>query len=134
LARVVWADIGRAPQALVLPAGDRTVPINSCYVLSCRDLDDAFTLAAILNAPLAAAWLNVLAEPARGGYRRYLAWTMARLPLPDDWHRAREVLAPLGKSGYEGQPPMRGELLEAVMDAFRLRAARVAALLEWMPC
>ncbi|HJU66342.1 MAG TPA: DNA methyltransferase, partial [Gemmatimonadaceae bacterium] len=80
-ARVVWADFGRAPRALVLPAGDPTVPLNSCYVVPCQTSEDAFTLAALLNSPLAAAWLSLLAEPARGGYHRYLAWTMSLLPL-----------------------------------------------------
>ena len=66
-ARVVWADFGRRPSALVLPAGDPTVPLNSCYALPCRDPRDALAVAALLNSPLAAAWLNALAEPARGG-------------------------------------------------------------------
>ncbi|HSA57715.1 MAG TPA: DNA methyltransferase, partial [Gemmatimonadaceae bacterium] len=129
--RVVWADLGRAPQALVLSAGDRTVALNSCYVLRTRDLTDALALAALLNSSLAAAWLGALAEPARGGYRRFLAWTMARLPVPDDWARAREILAPLGARGWHGDPPARAELLEATLDAFRCRLRSMSALLSW---
>jgi hypothetical protein len=130
--RVVWADLGRVPQALVLPAGDRTVPLNSCYVLAARDDEDALTLAALLNSALAAAWLGALAEPARGGYRRFLAWTVARLPVPDDWARARELLAPLGERALRGESPSRTELLEAALDAYRLRLRTVAPLLGWM--
>ncbi|HEX7121186.1 MAG TPA: DNA methyltransferase [Gemmatimonadaceae bacterium] len=130
--RVVWADVDREPQALVLPAGDRTVALNSCYVLHTRDLTDALTLAALFNSALAAAWLAALAEPARGGYRRYLAWTTARLPLPDDWARAREILAPLAARAWQGDPPSRSDLLDAVLDAWRLRLRTVAPLLEWM--
>jgi hypothetical protein len=57
---------------------------------------------------------------------------MARLPVPDDWARARDVLAPLGERGQRGNPPSRGELMEAVLDAFRIRLRTVAPLLEWM--
>jgi hypothetical protein len=130
--RVVWADVARTPQALILAAGDRTVPINSCYVLRCRDLDDAFALATLLNSSLTAAWLAAIAEPARGGYRRFLAWTVARLPVPDNWDRARDILSPLGERGFTGHPPSRFEVLEAVLDAYRVRLRSVAPLLGWM--
>ncbi|HET8772676.1 MAG TPA: DNA methyltransferase, partial [Thermoanaerobaculia bacterium] len=39
--RVVWADLGKSLDALVLEAGDRTVPLNTCYVLRAKDLVDA---------------------------------------------------------------------------------------------
>jgi Eco57I restriction-modification methylase len=130
--RVVWADVGRSPVALILPPGDRTVPLNTCYVLRCRDLEDAFTLAALLNSVLVGAWLGALAEPARGGYRRFMAWTVARLPVPDNWDRARRILAPLGRRAFEGGAPSRGELLDAVLAAYRIRLATVSPLLGWM--
>lgn len=129
--RVVWADMGRAPRALVLAAGDRTVPLNSCYVLPCSDPADAYTLAALLNSGIAAAWLGVLAEPARGGYRRYLAWTVSLLPLPRDWPRARTLLAPLARRAARGEPPSAGELDAATLGAYRVRPANVAPLLAW---
>jgi hypothetical protein len=93
---------------------------------------DALSLAALLNSPIADAWVGAVAEPARGGYRRHFAWTMARLPVPDDWARAREILAPLGERAMHGAPPSRAELMHAVLDAFRLRARSVAPLVEWM--
>jgi hypothetical protein len=129
---VVWADLGRSLQALVLPAGDRTVPLNTCYVLSTRDLVDAMALAALLNSPIADAWVGAIAEPARGGYRRHFAWTMARVPVPDDWARARDILAPLGERGLRGDPPGRAELMNAVLESFRMRQRTIAPLLEWM--
>ncbi len=132
--RVVWADFGRRPRALVLPAGDPTVPMNTCYVIRCADADDARTLAAILNSPVAAAWSHVLAEPARGGFRRYLGWTMARLPLPADWDRARRTLAPL-VTRFEGHdPPVPipdAQLLESVLEAFGIDRRQLAPLLRW---
>jgi hypothetical protein len=130
-ARVVWPDIGRAPRAAVLPAGDPRVPLNSCYVVACSAADDAHALAALLNGPLAAAWLNVLAEPARGGYHRYLGWTTALLPVPRRWAEARPALARLGARGAAGDPPSAAELLAAALDAFGLRFDAVAPLVAW---
>lgn len=132
--RVVWPDVGRAPRCAILEAGDPTVPLNSCYVLRCRDTADAATIAALLNSPLCAAWLNVLGEPARGGYRRYFAWTMALLPLPSDWVRARMLLAPLAERALSGDIPSAADLGNAALDAFRLRRSSVEALLTWSAC
>jgi hypothetical protein len=129
--RVVWADIARAPGAAVLEAGDPFIPLNSCYVLPCASLADAFALAALLNGPLAAAWLRALAEPARGGYVRLLAWTVGRLPVPRDWARARAILAPLGASAATGRRPDDATLLDAALMAYELDAAAVAPLLAW---
>jgi hypothetical protein len=130
-ARVVWADMGRTPRAAVIPAGDPVVPLNSCYVVPCDRDDDAYALAALLNSPVAAAWLNSLAEPARGGYRRYLGWTVALLPLPRDWERARTLLAPLARRASAGQPPDDDALLAAAARAYRLRPADLEPLLAW---
>ena len=130
--RVVWADLGRSLRAMVLPAGDRTVPLNTCYVLSTRDLVDALALATLMNSPVADAFVGAIAEPARGGYRRHFAWTMARLPVPDDWARAREILAPIGARAIQGEAPGRTELMHAVLEAFRVRSRSVAPLIEWM--
>ncbi len=130
-ARVVWSDFGRAPRAAILPAGDPTVPLNSCYVLPCEDPVDALALAALLNSALAAAFLNAIAEPARGGWHRYLAWTVELLPLPRNWIRARSILAPLAERALLGQPPSRSDLLAAATCAYRLRQEHVAPLVAW---
>jgi len=132
--RVVWADLGRTPRATVLAARDPSIPLNSCYVALCRDQVDALALAAVLNSPIAEAWLAALAEPARGGYKRYLGWTMALLPLPLDWQRARAALAPLAERALgagENLLALRDELLQQTLDAYRLRHADVAPLLTW---
>jgi hypothetical protein len=129
--RVVWSDFGRQPRAAVIPAGDETVPLNSCYVLPCPELDDALAFAALLNSHLAAAWLNTIAEPARGGWHRYLGWTISLLSVPTDWPRAREILAPIAERAVNGAPPSDVELLDAVCRAYRLKHANVAPLLAW---
>ena len=131
LPRVVWADVGRTVRAALLAAGDPTVALNSCYVAPCPTLDDALALLALLNAPVASAWLSLVAEPARGGYHRYLGWTMALLPLPGDWPRARAILAPVGREGVGGAPPSPHELLDRAIAAYRVRRADVAPLVEW---
>lgn len=131
VARVVWADLGRSPRAAVLPPGDHAVALNSCYVVRCPTIVDAHALAALLNGPLATAWLNALAEPARGGFRRYLGWTTALLPLPHNWPRARLILSPLGERGRAGEAVSSPELLAAALAAFELDEADAAALLEW---
>jgi hypothetical protein len=129
--RVVWGDFGRAPRAAVVRAGDPTVPLNSCYVLACENPDDALAVAAVLNSVLAAAWLHAVAEPARGGWHRYLAWTVSLLPLPLDWPRARTLLAPVARRAMLGEPPSTPELLELVCSAYRLKMADVAPLVAW---
>ncbi|MCC6317481.1 MAG: N-6 DNA methylase [Gemmatimonadaceae bacterium] len=129
--RVVWADLSRGPRATVLPAGSPVVPLNTCYVLPCRDDTDAAAFVALLNSPLAAAWLDAIAEPARGGYRRYLAWTIACLPVPTPWARARTVLAPLGARGVEGEVVGDAELLEATCAAYGVSPRSLAPLVSW---
>jgi Arc/MetJ family transcription regulator len=129
--RVVWADFGLTPRAMVLEAGEAFIALNSCYVASCATRDDAHALATLLNSPLAAAWLNSLAEPARGGYRRYLGWTLSLLPIPADWNRGRARLAPLGEQAMRGEIATDDEILGAVLDAYQLNIADVHPLLSW---
>lgn len=131
--RVVWGDIGRAPRASVIAAGDRVVPLNTCYVVRTATEQDAQALAALLNSRLAAAWLACIAEPARGGYHRYLGWTCARLPLPRDWPRACAVLAPIAAAAAQGAAPEPDALDAAVAAAFGIALADVQALRDWVP-
>lgn len=132
LPRLVWADFGRRPRALVLSAGDPAVPLNTCYVLRCRDECDAWALAGIMNSPLAAAWLNTIAEPARGGYRRYLGWTMGLLPLPRDWNRWRAMLAACARDARDAAAGDSTDLRlhDGVLSAYGFDRGDVAALLD----
>lgn len=92
---------------------------------------DAHALAALLNGPIASAWLSVLAEPARGGFHRYLGWTMSLLPLPGDWPAARTMLAPLGTRAALGERVSANELLVAGLAAYSLSPGDIAPLLTW---
>ena len=129
--RVVWCDIGKTPRAAVIPQGSDAVPLNTCYVARCRDDTDAYTLTALLNSCPIGAWLSLLAEPARGGYLRFLGWTMSLLPVPKDWTRARRILGPVGSAANAGVPPDPDQLRRAVLDAYRLSCGEVDALLKW---
>ncbi len=129
--RVVWSDFGRMPRATVLDVGDPTVALNSCYIARCPTLTDAHALATLLNSPLAAAWLNVVAEPARGGYRRYLGWTVALLPVPRNWPMARAALAPLSERALGGQKISRTELRDVAAAAYGVPIDTLTPLLAW---
>lgn len=129
--RVVWGDFGRMPCAAVLDPASPIVPLNTCYSLRCERIDDALALCALLNSDVAAAWLAALAEPARGGYHRYLGWTLARLPVPIDWPRARMLLAPIAARAREGNIPSAAELRDAVLCAYKLSMPDVYPLLSW---
>jgi hypothetical protein len=128
--RVVWADFGTNPRAIVVEAGDRTVALNTCYVAQSGDLTDAHALATLLNGPLASAWLSLIAEPARGGYHRYLGWTMALLPVPLKWSSVRKELAELSMN-YSDNSPSRSDLLSASLRAYGLTPTEVEPLLSW---
>jgi hypothetical protein len=128
---VVWSDLGRTARAAVLDAGDPTVPLNSCYAVPARTEIDAHALSAIINSDVAAAWLNVLAEPARGGFHRYLGWTVGLLPLPTDWESARAVLGPIGAQAAAGNVPCDDVLTTSVAAAYRLSVEALAPLLAW---
>jgi hypothetical protein len=129
--RVISADFGLTPRAIVLDAGEPHIALNTCYVISCPTSNDAYALATILNSSLASAWLNSLAEPARGGYRRYLGWTLSLLPIPADWPRARALLAPIGERAMRGDIGTDQEILDAVLGAYQLDRLEVQHLFNW---
>jgi hypothetical protein len=132
-ARVVWCDFGRTPRAAVIDPADPVVPLNTCYSVACAHTDDALAFCALLNSDVAASWLAVLAEPARGGYHRYLGWTIARLPIPIDWPRARRLLAPIASRARDGQvgDATAAELRDAVLSAYGLTSTQIHPLLAW---
>ena len=94
-------------------------------------LDDAYALHTLLSSPLAAAWFEALAEPARGGFRRYMGWTVATLPVPVDWAAARVPLAALGRRRIGGEPVSEKEHLDVVATAYGLAVAATQPLLTW---
>ena len=128
--RVIWADIGRTLRAMILPPHSTIVPLNSCYGVRLHDPVDAHALAALLNAPTTTAWLSLVAEPARGGYHRFLGWTVLALPMPD-WRRAREILAPIAARARRGDAVNVESLHDATLEAYGITHCDVAPLLSW---
>lgn len=80
LHRVVWADLARELGAAVAPP--EVVPLNTVYGIATLSEDDAHALAALLNTRWCTALARLGADPARGGYRRFNARVVGRLPLP----------------------------------------------------
>ncbi|MCC6244334.1 MAG: N-6 DNA methylase [Gemmatimonadaceae bacterium] len=133
-ARVVWADIGKQLRPCVLAPGDPTVPLNSCYVMRAANLDDAYALHTLLSSPIAAAWFHALAEPARGGFRRFMGWTVATLPLPARWLALRETLAAFSRSHDHQAPNTEARALahtQLVADAYNVSLRTLQPLLHW---
>ena len=62
---------------------------------------------------------------------RYMGWTVSLLPLPCDWKRARDILAPIAERAAANAPPTTEELLAAVLESYRLNVEDVRELLSW---
>ncbi len=84
-----------------------------------------------VSPPLLSIPLNAIAEPARGGYKRYLGWTMSLMPLPGDWARAVTALVPIAERAMAGEPIHAQDLLAASLDAYRLSRRTVEPLISW---
>jgi hypothetical protein len=115
----------------VIASGDPTVPLNSCYVMRLPCLEDALALDALLTSPVCRAWLDCLAEPARGGFRRYLGWTVASLPIPERWTEQRATLAALGRRLHDDAPVPEAEQIDITADAYGVPVSSLQPLLDW---
>jgi hypothetical protein len=81
---VVWSDLARRLTACAL-TGRRDagcVPLNTCYVSPTRTAEEAERLTAWLNSSWIRAVARIGAVPAAGGFHRYAAGVVSRLPLP----------------------------------------------------
>ena len=73
----------------------------------------------------------MIAEPARGGWKRYLAWTVSLLPLPRDWAHSRVALARVAERALLGDIPGDDELIRLGCEAYGVAVLDVAPLLRW---
>jgi hypothetical protein len=108
--RVVWPDLGRRLAAAV-PAPE-LVPLNTVYGIATRDRADAAALAALLNSCWLTALARLVADPARGGFRRFNARVVRGLPIPP---RDAATWAELTRRGERCEPAD-----DLVADAFQL--------------
>jgi hypothetical protein len=126
--RVVWADLARNLVALALTRrSDREhIPLNSCYVAPMTSGVVAERVAAWLNSSWIRAIARVAAAPAAGGYRRFNARVVSRLPLPNgalaDHRLSRITVA--GRAGRAVQE----ELDDIVAQHLQLSASTQRAL------
>jgi hypothetical protein len=108
--RVIWRDLGRRLAAAV-PALD-IVPLNTVYGIATRDTADAAALAALFNSRWVSALARLVADPARGGFRRFNARVIRDLPVP---RAGTPVWAGLAERGYAHEPAD-----DLIADAFEL--------------
>jgi hypothetical protein len=108
--RVLWPDLGRRLSAAVPEAA--IVPLNTVYGIATRDADEAVALAALLNSRWLTALARLVADPARGGFRRFNARVVRDLPAPSAGSPAWSALVALGAR--------RESADDAVADAFEL--------------
>lgn len=137
--RVAWRDLGPEPSAVVLPEevdflGGRVplISLNTIYQISAASGEDAHLLAAILNSTVARTYLKAIAERAAGGYFRFLGWTVALLPFPEQPDAAvRLRCIRLSREAHEAgslAAPRRRSLDESVAELYRLSAPQLDVL------
>ena len=116
--RVIWADLNRRLEAVV--PSPELVPLNTVYGIATRDAADAAALCALFNSRWLTALARLVADPARGGYRRFNARVMCGLPVPP---RESTAWMELARRGSACQPAD-----DLVADLLRLDGAERRAL------
>jgi hypothetical protein len=116
--RVVWPDLGRRLAAAVPDA--ELVPLNTVYGIATSGAADAAALAALFNSCWLTALARLVADPARGGFRRFNARVIRGLPVPA---QSSTVWAELARRGACCEPAD-----DLVAEALHLDAADRRAL------
>lgn len=116
--RVIWPDLSRRLAAVVPPP--EVVPLNTVYGIATRDSADAAALAALFNSCWLTALARLVADPARGGFRRFNARVVGGLPVPS---RDSPVWAELTRRGERREPAD-----VVIADVFELDGADRRAL------
>jgi hypothetical protein len=103
--RLVWADLGRRLTACALTDGSDAslIPLNTCYIAAARSAAEAERLAAWLNTTWLRAVARLGAVPASGGFHRYTAALVSRLPLPASVLTDGALLT-AARAGRAGEP------------------------------
>ena len=118
LHRVIWPDLSRRLIAAV-PAPE-LVPLNTVYGIATRDATEAAALAALFNSRWLTALARLVADPARGGFRRFNARVVRGLPIPAN---DSAVWVELARRGQACEPAD-----DLVAEAFQLDGADRRAL------
>ncbi len=130
--RVVWSDLARRLTAAAL-TGRRDqglIPLNTCYVAPTRSALEAERLAAWLNATWLRAGARAGAVPAAGGFARFTAAVVGRLPLPSSVLTCCS-LPELAAAGRRGEP-VQEDLDEITAGHLGLTAGARSALRDFL--
>jgi len=111
--RVVWPDLHRRLAAAVPEPA--IVPLNTVYGIVTRGPADAAALAALFNSRWLTALARLVADPARGGFRRFNARVVRSLPIPPNGAAVWSDLARHGRNCESAD--------ELIADAFELDLA-----------
>lgn len=134
--RVAWKDLSRGLEAAVLPATEQAgsrafalVPNQTVYSIACARGEEAFALSALLNSSVFDALCVDVAERAKDDHFRYLAATVAAVPLPAIRARSAEekLLSRLAARSHAGEALDR-EIDRAVAALYGLSDAELALL------
>jgi methylase of polypeptide subunit release factors len=130
--RVVWPDLARrlTAAALVGRRDARLVPLNTCYVAPTRSAVEAERVTAWLNASWLRAAARAGAVPAAGGFARFTAGVVGRLPLPSHV-LACTALPELAAAGRRGEP-IQDDLDELTARHLELSAGARSALRRFL--
>jgi hypothetical protein len=126
--RVAWPDLARrlVAVALIRRRQRELIPLNSCYVAVLPTAAQALGLAAWLNSTWLRAAARAGAVPASGGYARFNADVVGRLPLPT-LALANIDLIRLSRSGRAGMD-VQSEIDALVAKHLALSSSAQSAL------
>jgi len=139
-AKVAWRDLAPRLEACILPARARCglgserplVPLNSIYFVAADPARGA-VLCALLNSLPARVYARTVAERAKDGTFRFLAWTIATLPLPNGLFRgaaAQELRCVAERATRDGgiSTDAADHVDRIVAELYGLEAADLSAL------
>jgi N-6 DNA Methylase len=134
--RLVWTDMARRLTACALTGrrDEELLPLNTCYVAATGTAGEAERLAAWLNSTWIRAVARLGAVPASGGFHRFTAAAVGRVPLPHAV-MSDEALLELSRAGRRGEP-VQEEIDEVAASHLGLTAgdrSRLASLLSRSP-
>jgi len=142
--RVAWHDLAENLNAVALPARVAgptgrdvpIVPLNTVYFIPTATAEQAELLAAYFNSLPVRTFARAIAERAKDAHFRFLAWTIALIPLPAAWDQGpiaarllRISRAAHRRQGISGDD--EADLNAAVAAAYGLEPDDMHALLEF---
>ncbi|HVT04367.1 MAG TPA: hypothetical protein VHL58_13445 [Thermoanaerobaculia bacterium] len=134
--KVVWKDLARGIQSVVVPATISVdgrefpvVPNQTTYCLDAATLEEAFFLCALLNSSVASALATDGAERGKDCYFRYFGSTVSAIPIPrlDPSDERRRRLSRLARRGHIGQA-VDTLVDEIVSDLYEVSPSELALL------